>query len=163
MIEAGRGISVVIVSYNVREVLDACLQSVYHAAAHFSGALEVIVFDNDSRDATVSLLKPRWPGAVWISSDRNLGFGSGCNRGAAVATKELLLFLNPDTLVREDTFQVLWDFFQGRDDAGAVGCKIVNREAQFSVAAGGGLQVDRVGKSVSQEPRFWPVQSDLSG
>ncbi len=134
MIEAGRGISVVIVSYNVREVLDACLQSVYHAAAHFSGALEVIVFDNDSRDATVSLLKPRWPGAVWISSDRNLGFGSGCNRGAAVATKELLLFLNPDTLVREDTFQVLWDFFQGRDDAGAVGCKIVNRDGSLQLA-----------------------------
>jgi len=46
----GPGISVIIVSYNVREILDACLQSVYHAAARFSGTVEVIVFDNESRE-----------------------------------------------------------------------------------------------------------------
>ena len=57
----GDGISVIIVSYNVREILDACLQSLRHAAAAFDGTVEIIVFDNDSRDATVSLLKPRWP------------------------------------------------------------------------------------------------------
>ncbi len=128
------GISVVIVSYNVSEVLDACLQSVQHAGAHFSGTLEVIVFDNDSRDGTVSLLKPRWPSVTWISSDRNLGFGSGCNRGAAVATQPLLLFLNPDTLVREDTFQVMADFFRHRDDIGVAGCKIVNRDGSLQLA-----------------------------
>jgi GT2 family glycosyltransferase len=55
------GISVVIVSYNVRELLDACLQSLRHAAAHLRserGAdTEIIVFDNDSRDGTLTLLK----------------------------------------------------------------------------------------------------------
>ncbi len=131
----GPGISVIIVSYNVREILDACLQSVYHAAAHFTGTLEVIVLDNDSRDGTVPLLRPRWPDAIWIASDRNLGFGSGCNRGAAVATQELLLFLNPDTLVREDTFQVMWAFFQSRQDIGVAGCKIVNRDGSLQLAS----------------------------
>jgi GT2 family glycosyltransferase len=130
----GPGISVIIVSYNVREILDACLQSVYHAAARFSGTVEVIVFDNESRDGTVSLLKPRWPEATWISSDRNLGFGSGCNRGAAVATQPLLLFLNPDTLMREDTLQVMWDFFRSHADAGVAGCKIVNRDGSLQLA-----------------------------
>lgn len=128
------GISVIIVSYNVREIMDACLQSVYHSAAHFKGVVEVIIFDNDSRDGTVPLLKPRWPEAIWISSDRNLGFGSGCNRGAAVATRDLLLFLNPDTLVREDTFQAMWDFFQDHPDAGAAGCKITNRDGTLQLA-----------------------------
>jgi len=98
------------------------------------GTVEVIVFDNASRDATVSLLRPRWPAVTWIASDRNLGFGTGCNRGAAVATQELLLFLNPDTLVREDTFQVMADFFQAHPDAGAVGCKIVNRDGSLQLA-----------------------------
>jgi GT2 family glycosyltransferase len=129
------GISVVIVSYNVRELLDACLQSVRHAAAAFGGPVEVIVFDNDSRDGTVSLLRPRWPEVVWIPSDRNLGFGTGCNRGAAAASHDLLLFLNPDTLVREDTFQVMGDFFAAHPDAGAVGCKVVNRDGSLQAAS----------------------------
>lgn len=128
------GISVIIVSFNVREYLEACLQSVFHAAQFFQGTLEVIVFDNASRDGTVQLLKPRWPNATFIASDRNLGFGSGCNRGAAVASQDLLLFLNPDTLVSEDTFQVMWDFFQSRDDIGVAGCKIVNRDGSLQLA-----------------------------
>jgi GT2 family glycosyltransferase len=131
----GDGISVIIVSYNVREILDACLQSLRHAAANFDGAVEIIVFDNASRDATVSLLKPRWPNVTWIASDRNLGFGSGCNRGAAVATQELLLFLNPDTLVREDTLRVMRDFFLEKADAGVAGCKIVNRDGSLQAAS----------------------------
>ena len=128
------GISVIIVSYNVREYLDACLESIRHAAAGFAGTVEVIVFDNDSRDGTVSLLRPRWPETIWIASDRNLGFGSGCNRGAALATQEILLFLNPDTLVREDTFTVMQSFFQDRPEAGIVGCRIVNREGRLEPA-----------------------------
>lgn len=142
------GISVIIVSYNVRELLDACLQSVRHAAAHFArergGKLEVVVFDNDSRDGTISLLKPRWPDLTWIASDRNLGFGTGCNRGAAAATQDLLLFLNPDTLVREDTFTVMADFFSSHDDAGAVGCKVVNRDGSLQAASKRGFPSPRV-------------------
>lgn len=133
--ETGRpGISLVIVSYNVREYLDACLQSVFHASPFFSMPLEVIVFDNASRDGTVQLLRPRWPQVTWVASDRNLGFGSGCNRGAAVASHDLLLFLNPDTLVSEDTFQVMWDFFASRQDIGVAGCKIVNRDGSLQLA-----------------------------
>jgi GT2 family glycosyltransferase len=130
----GPGISVIIVSYNVREYLDACLQSIFHAAETFPGKVEVIVFDNDSRDGTLALLKPRWPDVTWLKSDRNLGFGTGCNRGAAVATQGLLLFLNPDTLVAENTFQVMWDFFRTQERIGVAGCKIVNRDGSLQLA-----------------------------
>ncbi|MDB5049971.1 MAG: putative glycosyltransferase [Fibrobacteres bacterium] len=128
------GISIVIVSYNVREYLDACIQSIYHAAETFAGDIEVIVFDNDSRDGTLALLKPRYPEVIWLKSDRNLGFGTGCNRGAALATQDLLLFLNPDTLVSENTFQVMWDFFQTEAQIGVAGCKIVNRDGSLQLA-----------------------------
>ncbi len=128
------GISVVIVSYNVREYLDACIQSVQHAAEAFPGKVEIIVFDNDSRDGTLTLLKPRFPDVVWIKSDRNLGFGTGCNRGAAVSTQDLLLFLNPDTLVAADTFRVMWDFFRAQEGIGVAGCKIVNRDGSLQLA-----------------------------
>lgn len=133
-ISRGAGISIVIVSYNVREYLDACIQSIYHAAAKFDGDIEVIVFDNDSRDGTLTLLKPRYPEVIWLKSDRNLGFGTGCNRGAAVASQELILFLNPDTLVGEDTFQVMWDFMRSQEHVGVAGCKIVNRDGSLQLA-----------------------------
>jgi GT2 family glycosyltransferase len=71
---------------------------------------------------------------TWIASDRNLGFGSGCNRGAAVATQDLLIFLNPDTLVSEDTFPVMWELFQKQPDLGVAGCKIVNRDGSLQLA-----------------------------
>ncbi|MEO6096313.1 MAG: glycosyltransferase family 2 protein [Fibrobacteria bacterium] len=128
------GISIVIVSYNVREYLDACIQSIYHASETFAGDIEVIVFDNDSRDGTLALLKPRYPEVIWLKSDRNLGFGTGCNRGAALASQDLLLFLNPDTLVSENTFQVMWDFFNVQDQIGVAGCKIVNRDGSLQLA-----------------------------
>ena len=130
----GPGLSVIIVSYNVREYLDACLQSIFHAAETFPGKIEVIVFDNESRDGTLALLKPRYPEVIWLASDRNLGFGSGCNRGAAVSTQDLLLFLNPDTLVAADTFQVMWDFFATQERIGVAGCKIVNRDGSLQLA-----------------------------
>jgi GT2 family glycosyltransferase len=126
---------VVLVSYNVREYLDACIQSIHHAAAAFPGKVEIIVFDNDSRDGTLTLLKPRYPEVTWLASDRNLGFGTGCNRGAAVATQDLLLFLNPDTLVAADTFQVMLDLFQAEaGNIGVAGCKIVNRDGSLQLA-----------------------------
>ena len=128
------GISIVIVSYNVREYLDACIQSIHHAAETFAGAIEVIVFDNDSRDGTLALLKPRYPEVTWLKSDRNLGFGTGCNRGAALATQDLILFLNPDTLLSQDTFQVMWDFMRNQEQVGVAGCKIVNRDGSLQLA-----------------------------
>lgn len=129
------GVSVIIVSYNVRELLDACLQSVRHAATAHGGPVEIIVFDNDSRDGTVALLRPRWPDVVWMPSDRNLGFGTACNRAAATASHELLVFLNPDTLVREDTLAVMRDFFASHPDAGAAGCKVLNRDGSLQAAS----------------------------
>ena len=128
------GISIIIVSYNVREYLDACIQSIYHAAKSFQGKIEIIVFDNDSRDGTLTLLKPRYPEIIWLKSDRNLGFGSGCNRGAAMATQDLLLFLNPDTLVDEKTFTVMREFFLTEAKIGVAGCKILNRDGSLQLA-----------------------------
>ncbi len=128
------GISIIIVSYNVREYLDACIQSIYHGAKNFQGKIEIIVFDNDSRDGTLTLLKPRYPEVIWLKSDRNLGFGSGCNRGAARATQDLLLFLNPDTLVDENTFTVMREFFLTEAQIGVAGCKILNRDGSLQLA-----------------------------
>jgi hypothetical protein len=69
-------------------------------------AVEVIVVDNASSDGCVDAVASRWPDDSRVRVVRlasNLGFGAGCNRGAAIATGDALLFLNPDCAVAPDT------------------------------------------------------------
>jgi GT2 family glycosyltransferase len=69
-------------------------------------AVEVIVVDNASTDGCVAAVASRWPDDTRVHIVRNasnLGFGTGCNRGAAIATGDALLFLNPDCAVAPDT------------------------------------------------------------
>src|SRR6185369_6068632 len=68
--------------------------------------VEVIVVDNASSDGCVDAIASRWPDDARVRIVRNatnLGFGTGCNRGAAIATGDVLLFLNPDCAVAPDT------------------------------------------------------------
>lgn len=60
---------------------------------------ELIVFDNASGDATAEIVRELAPAAILIEGRENLGFGAACNRGADRARGDLLLFLNPDTVV----------------------------------------------------------------
>jgi GT2 family glycosyltransferase len=88
------GLSVVLVTYNDREIAAA-------AAAELSSQLregdELVVLDNASHDGTADAVAAAVPRATVIRSAVNTGFAGGCNRAAEAATKELLLFLNPDT------------------------------------------------------------------
>ncbi len=65
-------------------------------AAQLAEADELIVVDNDSGDGTVEAVRELVPQAAVVETNENLGYGAGNNRGAAVATGDLLVFLNPD-------------------------------------------------------------------
>ncbi|MBF0430839.1 MAG: glycosyltransferase [Fibrobacteria bacterium] len=133
-IERPAGISIIIVSYNSKHVLAPCLDSLIHAGRYFSGQHEIIIVDNNSKDGTVDLLRPKYGDAIWIPLDKNLGFGSGCNRGALSAQYQQLLFLNPDTIVEEQTLEAMWEFFHLHGDAGIAGCKIRNKDNSLQLA-----------------------------
>ena len=75
-------LSVVIVSYKVRDRLKDCLESL-RARDSSTPPVEVIVVDNDSRDGTVEELPALFPEVRFLAMDRNLGFSIGCNRGAS--------------------------------------------------------------------------------
>lgn len=105
-------LSVVIVSWNVWDLLRACLRSLEQVSrpAEAAGAqwryfgpptaqckFEVIVVDNASRDATPDLIPSQFPWVRLVSSAENLGFTRGNNRGYAVSNGQFLFFLNPDT------------------------------------------------------------------
>jgi len=120
-------LSVIIVSWNVRDLLDHALDAVYTAGTH-TPELEVIVVDSASVDGTPEMIRERYPQVHLIASDENLGFAKGNNRGIAEAHGEYLLLLNADTVVRGDALAVLVSTLQEHPDAGMVGPRLLNAD-----------------------------------
>jgi len=89
-------VSIVIVSFNTRQQTLACLDSVHESAP---AGTQVIVVDNGSTDGSALAIRERFPGVLVDEAGENLGFARGVNRGAAHASADYLLLLNPDTIV----------------------------------------------------------------
>ena len=93
-------LSVVVVNWNGGELLARCIASIDQALPPALRArVEVVVVDNGSTDGSTDRLSLH-PTDTLLRSDRNLGFGAACNRGAAAARGEYLLLLNPDCELR---------------------------------------------------------------
>ena len=122
-------LSVIIVNFNVKYFLEQCLLSVRKSAAHLN--LEIIVVDNHSKDGSLNYLQPKFPGVKFIASETNIGFAKACNRGLKCSDGELVLFLNPDTILPEDCFSKCIDFFENHSDCGALGVKMVDGSGNF--------------------------------
>ena len=124
-------ISVVIVNYNVKEYLEQALQSLQRALKRISH--EILVVDNASVDDSVAHIRARFPEVQLIESKVNLGFGKANNVALRRVQGEYVVLINPDTVVQEDTFEKLLDFFHDHPDAGAATCKILNPDGSFAV------------------------------
>lgn len=124
--------SVVIVAYNSRDYISACVASIVDALRNLDS--EIIVLDNGSPVPILERQKAAFPQVRWISSAENLGFGKGCNLAARHATREILFFVNPDTVVSRGTFEKTLAYMQSKPDAGAVGCKILNGDGTLQWA-----------------------------
>ncbi|MEI6294030.1 MAG: glycosyltransferase family 2 protein [Methanomicrobiales archaeon] len=90
--------SIIIVTYNHRQYLDACLKSIEEQESPH----EIIIVDNCSQDDTVIFLRSEYPEVTLIQSPDNRGFGAANNLGVSHANGEYVVFLNPDTIVHKD-------------------------------------------------------------
>lgn len=124
-------ISVVIVNYNVRAFLNNALVSLQKALEGYSA--EVFVVDNASDDGSVELVRREFPWVTLIANAQNAGFAKANNQALRQATGDYLLLINPDTLVQEETFDRLIEFFRSHPDAGMVGCKILNPDGTLQL------------------------------
>ena len=127
-------LSVVIVSYNVKFFLEQCLCSLKKAVVfsdQLRGKTEVIIVDNASTDGTVDFLTPLFPAFHFISNADNLGFSKANNQGLFICKGEYVLFLNPDTILAEDSLDASISFFRSKPFAGAVGVHMVDGSGQF--------------------------------
>ena len=130
-------VSVLIVNYNVKDYLLQCLRSL--EASNSGIDVEIIVVDNNSQDSSVADLTPMFPHVTWISLQENVGFGRGNNRGLTECRGRHVLFLNPDTIVGQDTLATMVRFMDERPDVGIAGCKVLNPDGSFQVACRRGL------------------------
>jgi GT2 family glycosyltransferase len=125
-------LSIIIVNYNVKEFLQNLMHSIYKAASNLQ--YEIIVIDNASDDGSVDFLKEKFPDIKLIVNQKNLGFSKANNVGLSVAKGEYILFLNPDVIVGEDTFEKMIEFFKKTPSAGLAGCKILNPDGSLQLA-----------------------------
>jgi GT2 family glycosyltransferase len=112
-------LSVLIVSYNTRELTLACLSSLYAKTAGLR--FEVIVVDNASEDGSADAIAERFPRVTLLRLSQNIGFARANNLAARHAIGDRLLLLNSDTVILDDALTRMVAFARAHPDAGIVG------------------------------------------
>lgn len=116
--------AIVIVNYNTRDLLLACLESIY-ANAGPKYKYDIYVVDNASTDSSVEAVKEKYPRVLILPQGKNLGFAKANNFALRVIDSEYTLLLNPDTIIVDNCLELLLDYMEQHEDIGAVGCKVV--------------------------------------
>ncbi|MCL4683626.1 glycosyltransferase family 2 protein [Myxococcota bacterium] len=128
MSSARSGLTIVIVSWNTRELLLAALAAVLPLDPVRG---EVIVVDNASDDGSPDAIEARFPDVRVIRNERNLGFAGGVNVGLRAAREPYVLLLNSDTLVRGDAIAKLLAYAEAHPKAGIVGPRVLNEDGSL--------------------------------
>lgn len=115
-------LSVIILNYNTKELLENCLNSVKKYSDEVP--MEVIVSDNSSTDGSPEMIKNKFP---WVkyTEGPNEGFSKGNNRARPLVKGEMVLFLNPDTVVHKNAFLKTVNYLKSHQGVGAVTCKLI--------------------------------------
>ena len=116
-------LTVVIVSYNVRDYIAQCLHSLRSALQGLEA--EVYVVDNHSHDDTVAYLREQFPEVTVIASNHNLGFARANNIAIRQTQGSYVLLLNPDTIVAETTISEALTFMDDHPEAGGLGVRML--------------------------------------
>jgi GT2 family glycosyltransferase len=124
-------VSVVLVSFNTRELTLEAIESVFGSILDPQFRVEVIVVDNDSQDGSADAIESRFPAVRVIRSDENLGFGRGNNLGVHYATGQAILLLNTDTIVRPGAVECLYGELFSAPDRGVVGPFLENPDGSY--------------------------------
>src|SRR3989344_476667 len=115
-------ISIIIVSYNTRELLLSSLKSQKAAAKNLK--VEIFVVDNASSDKTANALKKNYPEVKLIENQKNLGFSKANNQVITKATGKYVLILNPDTKVMPDTLEKMVKFMDQNRNISISTCRV---------------------------------------
>lgn len=121
-------LSIIILNYNTKELLDDCLASVKKYSHEVP--IQVIVSDNASTDGSVDMVRKKHPW-VEIIEGPNSGFSKGNNRAKKLVKGKMVLFLNPDTVVHKDVFAKTVRYLDEHPKVGAVTCKLLLQDGSL--------------------------------
>jgi len=128
-------LSIIIVSYNSKQFLKNCLESILINKNDLK--LEIIVVDNNSSDGTAVLVKSNFPDVKIIINKTNKGFSKAVNQGILKSKGKFIFLLNPDVMISNDlVFKKMLNFIETHENIGALGCQILNPDGSFQLSFG---------------------------
>lgn len=127
-------LSAVVVAWNTRELLLACLASLEREAARAGLTLQTIVVDNASTDGTAEAVRAGFPGVRLIPQSENRGFSAASNLGIRAASGRAVLLLNPDTELQPGSLGALWRALHAMPHVGLVGALLLNPDGSLQSA-----------------------------
>ena len=119
-------VSIVIVSWNTRDILRECVESIIRETRH---RYEIIVVDNASSDGSAAMIETEFPQILLIQNNNNRGFAAATNQGLRVAAGRYLLILNPDTVILEHAIDKMIVWLDAHPDVGCAGCQVLTPKA----------------------------------
>lgn len=125
---ARKSISVIIPNYNGRHLLEQNLPSVLDALNIAKTDFEIIIIDDCSTDSSVAFIRQNYPLVRLIINVLNQGFSTSCNKGIAIAEKDLILLLNTDIELNTDYFESQFKYFELHDTFGVMS-KIIGAQS----------------------------------
>jgi len=122
-------VSVIITTYNNKNVLEKCLDSIYKYTKDIN--FEIIVVDNHSQDGTIFLVEKKYPTIKYIYLEDNYGFAKANNIGIMESCSKYILLLNNDTLLFNNLIKDLHDFMEKDQNNSACGPRLVDEKLRF--------------------------------
>lgn len=122
-------LSIIIVHYNVADLLQACLHSIGKYLQRLK--VEILVMDNASPDRRWKKLVSKFPNVRFTALTQNLGFAKANNLGVKMAHSENILLLNPDTAFVDESFYNAFAFFRGKENIGCLGVRLFDANGDF--------------------------------
>ena len=125
-------LSIIIVSWNVRNILAQCLDSISQFPPNYR--YEVWVVDNASTDGTCQLLDQEYPDVHLLENPENVGFAQANNQAIEKSTGKYVLLLNPDTVICRGALSQLVEVMEEKPRSGAVGSLLLNPDRSFQTS-----------------------------
>ena len=128
-----KSLSIIIVSWNTRKLLEDCLVSIL--AKPPTSPFETWVVDNASTDGSSRMVREKFPQVHLVENRENVGFARANNQALQRCTGKYVLLLNPDTLVASGALQALANFLDKHPEAGAAGARILNPDGSLQISS----------------------------
>lgn len=130
-------VSIIVVNWNVRDLLRLCLQSLRDQAGLPMANMQVIVVDNASADGSAAMVSAEFPEVTLLANADNLGFGKANNQALPLCTGRHVLLLNPDTVVLEGAIGKLVALMDRQPEVAVAGCRLLNGDMSLQRWTGG--------------------------